>query len=85
MREHPSQNLDLSLGYGYPPIPGIPMNRSLTDDVFGYENKIDSEFQKLKQDFNEKMNEHVIFESLVFIARHAALVPKPTRQPHPLP
>ena len=33
---------------------------AVLDEVFGFKNKIRSKFRKIKQDFDEKTNEHVI-------------------------
>ena len=32
----------------------------MLDEVFGFKNKIRSKFRKIRQDFDEKTNEHVI-------------------------
>ena len=33
---------------------------SYLDDVFGFENKVDSSFRKVGQTFDERTNEHVV-------------------------
>ena len=33
---------------------------AMLDEVFGFENKVRSTFRKVRQDFDEKTNEHVI-------------------------
>ena len=33
---------------------------AMLDEVFGFQNKINSKFRKISQDFDEKTNEHVI-------------------------